>query len=152
MTEKDLTEEEAIHRQMAIDLFNFTWTLLDKEKRSVEENDDMIHAAHASRFHWGKVGTPVHLERGEWQISRVYSALIQPQAALYHARRCLEICQENNIGDFDIAFAYEALARAYSIEGNEAEKTKYFELAVAAAEKIKEADDKDYFLGELKSI
>jgi hypothetical protein len=27
----------------------------------------MIHAAHASRYHWSRAGTTVNLGRGEWQ-------------------------------------------------------------------------------------
>ena len=112
----------------------------------------MIHAAHTSRFHWGEIGTPVHFERGEWQISRVYSVLKRSEPALYHAQRCSEICKENNIADFDIAFAYEALARAYAVAGQKTECKKYIELAEKAGEKIKEKGDRDYFLGELKTI
>jgi len=41
----------------------------------------MIHAAHASRFHWGEIGKPINLGRGEWQISRVYSVLNRPESA-----------------------------------------------------------------------
>ncbi|WMM24769.1 hypothetical protein RBU61_17870 [Tissierella sp. MB52-C2] len=35
----------------------------------------MIHTAHASRFHWDEVGTPIEFARSEWQTSRVYSLL-----------------------------------------------------------------------------
>jgi hypothetical protein len=144
--------ELKFHKKFAIDLFNFVWSLLDKPERTVQENDKMVHAAHASRFHWGEVGTPVEIERGEWQISRVYSVLNRPQAALYHAQRCLAICSENQIGDFDIAFAYEALARAYAKAGADLECTQYFELAHKAGEHIKEKEDRDYFFSELNSI
>ncbi len=152
MVDKEFSEEEKKHKEMAIDFFNYTWSLLDKEKRTIAEDDEMIHAAHASRFHWGKVGTPIHFERGEWQISRVYSVLNHPQPALYHAQRCLDICKENEIGDFDLAFAYESVSRAYAVASNEVEKKKFFELAQTAGEQIKETDDKDYFLSELKTI
>ena len=42
----------------------------------------MLHAAHASRFHWGEVGEPVNFARGEWQISRVYAVLGRPEPAI----------------------------------------------------------------------
>jgi hypothetical protein len=151
MTEKGRFSEEE-HKKFAVGLFNLTWSLLDKKDRTREEDDKMIHAAHASRFHWGEIGTPVHFERGEWQISRVYSVLKRSEPALYHAQRCLEICKENNIADFDIAFAYEALARAYAVAGQKTECKKYIELAEKAGEQIKEKGDRDYFLGELKTI
>ncbi|MBA3365103.1 MAG: hypothetical protein H0U03_04865, partial [Actinobacteria bacterium] len=65
--------DAAERRQLAVDLFNFVWTLLEKADRTGEEDDTMLHAAHASRFHWGEVGAPVNLARGEWQVSRVYA-------------------------------------------------------------------------------
>jgi hypothetical protein len=37
-------------------LFNDTWALLQKESWTTEEDDRMIHMAHASRFHWDNVG------------------------------------------------------------------------------------------------
>ncbi len=157
--EKHTTSEW--HRKMAAQLYNQTWNLLDKKERTVEENDEMIHSAHSSRYHWGAVvaagkdpnAGPINLERGEWQISRVYSVLKRHEPALYHAQRCLDICKANNIGDFDIAFAYEAVARAYSlISDKKDELQKYLDLAKEAGERIEKKEDKDYFLGELKTI
>jgi len=104
----------------------------------------MIHAAHASRYHWGKIGAPVNFARGEWQISRVYSILKRFEAALYHAQRCLEICKGNKIGDFDLAYAYEALARAG--------KRKYLKLAREAGKKIRAKEDRDLFFRDLGDI
>ena len=150
MSETPQTKES--HRKFAIDLFNLTWNLLDKKDRTPEEDDKMIHAAHASRFHWGEIGTPLEFERGEWQISRVYSVLKRSEPALYHAKRCLEICKKNNIGDFDIAFAYEALARAYAAAGLKSQCNENMELARKAGQQIKREDDKKYFLSELATI
>ncbi|GAB4422480.1 MAG: hypothetical protein Kow002_11830 [Anaerolineales bacterium] len=140
------------HRQLAADLFNRTWELLDKNDRTRVETDEMVHAAHASRYHWGLVGTALHLARGEWQISRVYAMLRQGESAQYHAQRSLGICQENDLGDFDLAFAYEALARAASVLGDNKALAEYLALARQAAENITEQDDKDYFVSELESI
>ncbi len=143
---------EEWHRKFAVDLFNLTWSLLDKEDRSREEDDRMVHATHASRFHWGEVGTPLNFERGEWQISRVYSVLRRGEAALHHARRCLEICRENEIGDFDIAFAYEAMARANSVLNRKDECVEYLELAKKVGAEIEDEGNRNYFFGELKTI
>jgi hypothetical protein len=149
--EKKYTENEA-HKKFAVDLFNLTWSLLDKKDRTKEEDDKMVHAAHASRFHWGEIGTPLHFERGEWQISRVYAVLNRPQPALYHAQRCLEICTANSFSDFDIAFAYEAMARACAIAGQRTECEKYLKLAQQAGEQIKQKEDRDYFFTELGTV
>ena len=41
----------------------------------------------------------------------------QGQIALWHAKQSLKLCLENGFGDIDLAFGYEAVARAYSIFG-----------------------------------
>ena len=144
--------ESEIHRKFAVDLFNFVWELLNKPERSLEENDRMLHAAHASRYHWEQAGGPVNLVRGEWQVSRVYAVLNRAEPALYHARRCLDICKQNQIGDFDLAYAYEALARAAYIAGQQTECKFYYELAWQAGERISEQEDRELFAGDLATI
>ena len=146
------TISKGIHEQLAKSLFNQTWELLGKKERTKEEDLKMIHSAHASRYHWGEIGTPLEFGRGDWQISRVYSVLGRSEAALYHAQLCLSICKENDIGDFDLAFAYEALARAYAVAGDKSNSDKYFAKAREAGEKIEDQGNRDYFLGELNSI
>jgi hypothetical protein len=140
------------HRQLGIDLFNLTWSYLDKSQRTIDENDAMIHAAHASRHHWALVGMPVNLARGEWQISRVYAVLGRSEPALYHGQRCLEICQQNQIIDFDLAYAYEALARAYAVAQLWDEVHRFLELATSAGNVIADSADKDWFFKDLSTI
>jgi hypothetical protein len=146
------SEKRKLHERFAVSLFNLVWELLDRDDLSPEERDRMVHAAHASRFHWGEVGTPLQLERGEWQISRVYSVLGRAEPAVYHAKRCLDICEANSITDFDLAFAYEAMARAYSVAGEKEKSDKYVALARRASERIEDDDNREYFQSELKTV
>jgi hypothetical protein len=146
------SEDKALHKKFAITLFNQTWDLIDKEERSQEEVDRMIHAAHASRYHWEMAGTPLNIARGEWQVSHVYAILNRVEPCLYHAKRCLKVTLENGIKDFDLAFAYEAMARACDLAGDEVETAKYVELAKQAAAKIKDPQDREYFMSQLATI
>jgi DNA-binding transcriptional MerR regulator len=141
-------------RLLAAQLFNETWRLMEQEGRSRQDDDRMIHTAHASRYHWGQVpaATPANLARGEWQISRVYTVLGRAEPALHHARRVLELCQENGIGDWDLAFAYEALARAQAIAGDADQAREYTDQALAAAENIAEDGERELVLADLETI
>jgi hypothetical protein len=139
-------------RQLAVDLFNGVWRLLEKPDRTPEDDDRMLHAAHASRYHWEAVGEPVNLVRGEWQCSRVYAMLGRAEPALHHARRSLKLCEANGIGGFDLAFAYEALARAHAIAGDQQQASEFLRLARSAGERIAEGDDRELFLNDLASI
>ena len=112
----------------------------------------MLHAAHASRFHWGEIGEPVNLARGEWQCSRVYAVLRRAEPARFHAERCLELCEANGIGDLDLAYAYEALARAERLAGDEEAVRRHLDDARAAATRIAEAEDREHFLRDLADL
>jgi hypothetical protein len=63
---------------------------------------------------------PENLARGEWLISRVYCVLGRSDPALWHARPGLERVEEAGAGDWDLAYAYEALARASAVAGDPA--------------------------------
>jgi hypothetical protein len=149
-TDTDVTDE----RRLGVALFNATWTLLEKEHRTRAEDDEMLHTAHASRHHWGRVAnaTAAQLGRGEWQCSRVYAVLRRAEPCLHHARRYLELCQENGIADWDLAFAYEALARGHAVAGTAEQARAYTEQALAAAQDIAEDDDRALVLSDLESI
>jgi len=146
------SDDKKLHRKFGVALFNQTWDLIDKENRTQEEIDRMIHSAHASRFHWGIAGTPLNIARGEWQVSHVYAILNRIEPCLYHAKRCLQITLEHGFQDFDLAFAYEAMARGYSLASDKVETAKYVELAKDAAIEIKDPDDRKYFLSQLATI
>jgi hypothetical protein len=132
-------------RQLAKDLYGHVWSLLETEERTTEQDDEMLHAAHASRFHWGEVGGPEHRARGEWQCSRFYSMLGRGEPAIDHVTRCLQICEEHGIGDWDLAFAYEALSRAHAVGGNGEEAARHKELAREAGGAIRDAEDREVF-------
>ncbi len=137
-------------RRQAVDLFNYVWTLMDQKKRTSAEDDAMLHAAHASRHHWGQVGKPVNLVRGEWQVSRVYAVLKRAEPALHHAKRCLDLCRKHKIGDFDLAYAYEALARASALARQKADVARYRRLAEKVT--IAKKEDREFFEMDLATV
>jgi hypothetical protein len=141
-------------RRLAVDLFNHVWTLLETEGRTPEQDDEMLHAAHASRYHWGAVGTDAHRARGEWQCARVYAVLGRAEPALHHARRCLALCEAGGEGfeDWDVAAALEALARAHAVGGDDEAAKAAAERARAAAEAIADAADREVILADLPAL
>ncbi|NWG10818.1 hypothetical protein HXY33_03580 [Candidatus Bathyarchaeota archaeon] len=47
--EKKFGEKEC-HKKSAVDCFNLVWSFMVKKDKIKEEDDKMIHTAHASRF------------------------------------------------------------------------------------------------------
>lgn len=144
--------DAATHRQLAVDLFNHVWTLLELPDRTPAQDDEMLHAAHASRHHWGVVGTPENRGRGEWQCSRIYAILGRAEPALWHARRYLALCEEHGIADWDLAFAHEAIARALAVAGDREGASAEVARARELAAEIAEDEDRELVLSDLATI
>lgn len=144
--------ESQTQRKLAANLFNHVWTLLEKADRTPAETERMIHAAHASTFFWDEVGEPVNRARGEWQISRVYATVGRPEPALHHAQRCLDICRENDIGGFDLAYAHEAMARASGLGGDGDAATEHARRAGELAAEIEDREDRELVLSDLATL
>jgi DNA-binding transcriptional MerR regulator len=146
--------DAATHRALGVALYNHTWTLLEKSDRTPAETDEMIHSAHASRFHWSRAegSEPVNLARGEWQCSRVYAVLGRGEPALWHARRCLAIDEAAGAADWDIASAYEAMARASGVAGDEEAAAEWKAKATAALDGIADQDDREVIEGDLATL
>lgn len=149
-TSSDL--DDATRRRLAADLYNRTWTLLEIPDRSPAQTDELIHTAHASRHHWGEVGTPANLARGEWLCSRVYAVLGRAEPALWHARRCVEIDEANGIRDWDIASAYEAMARALAVGGDTAAAREWASRARVACDEIADEEDREPIAADIASL
>jgi hypothetical protein len=144
------TLEEA-HLEFAKKLNSHVWQLLERESRTILEDEEMVHAAHASLYHWFHAGKEVHHQRGEWLLARVYTVLDIDSEALRHAARCLELTEKHadQMADFDSAYAYECLARAQALAGNHAESRAHFKLAEEAGERIASVEDRTMFLDDL---
>lgn len=106
--------EHDFHRKIAANCFNRTWDYLEKKNRSPDDDQIMLNLAHASRYHWSLIGKPWNFTTGDWQISRVYAALNQPELALSFAKAALEMSEKNNLSE-RLASAYEGMARAYAV-------------------------------------
>lgn len=151
--DEDKSEEiNKIQRKFAADLFNRVWDLMEQDERTDVENQEMIHAAHASRYHWGVVGEAINFARGEWQISRVYSILGFGEAALRHAQYCLMWCEQESIGAIDLAFAHEALARAYKVLDQTDKKEQHLRIAHKIGEKIDDKENREWLNSNLDTI
>ncbi len=152
MAVKNKRVDEEWHRKTAAELFNGVWQVLDNPHRTRDQEDWMIHAAHASRHHWGIVGTTTNVAVGEWQVSHVYAVLRRPEPATYHARRCLQMCKTHRLGGFALAFAYEALARADAVAGRRRDLRAHLALAYEAGLRIDEKDEREEFFRQLRTV
>ena len=152
--------DPATQRGLAAGLFNRTWELLEMRDRTPAQDDELVHTAHASRYHWGELAErPIRLAWGEWLCSRVYAVLGRPEPARWHAVRCLAILDEHasspdggGAEDWDRAAACEAVARAEATAGNHEAAATWRARGLALCAEIADPQDRRPIEDDLKSI
>jgi hypothetical protein len=144
------------HRRLGVDLNNSTWNVLSggglSPEASADERDDLLYGAYASAYHWRHVegATVANRARAEHLISRSATSVGLFVVGLDHGMRCLELCVDNPAGveDWDLAFAYEAIARALAGLGKRRDARKQRRVAAERGAAIKDEDERKVFLEE----
>jgi hypothetical protein len=152
MTDTSGFDKELAHKFFAAACFNNAWELIDKSDRTAEDDEQMIRLTHASMYHWTQRPdcTDRNFSIGYWQASRVYCLVGQAENALRYAQLCLEITPQDDA--FCLGYAYEALARAEQLAGNEAQSKEHLEKAREQAAKMSDEQDRKYLEADLKSL
>ena len=139
---------EKAHRWFAVEFNNRTWDLVEKDGRSADETQQMLHAAHAAAIHWKAVGTPLNEQRAENLLATAYLKAGRAEPALRHAQRCLALSEQNAAAGtetpFDRATALGCAACAHQSAGDSNEGERLMTLATRAAEKL-DADDRPVY-------
>ncbi len=138
--------ELEFHKDTAKKCFNGAWDYLDKKDRDSNDEKQMLHLAHAARYHRSFVGTARNFAIGDWQISRVYAAIKEPQLALRFAESALEIMLKNGLSEI-LCTGYEGMARANAIAKDHSSARNYIKKAreqLAGQTELDEEDRKTY--------
>ena len=146
-------DDRQLHERLAKQINGEVWKLLESTSRDEEQDEAMIRAAHASYFHWLHAGTNVHRQRGEWMLAHVYTVVGRDEAARHHARRCQMFTDQfrDEMEDFDLAYADEAVARAAALSGDLETARRHRQLAETRGAHIADEEDRTIFLGDLQS-
>jgi hypothetical protein len=102
-------------RQLGVDLFNEVWRLMETR----EDDDRMLHATQAMAYHWGEAPECLPENRAGGVAGLAGLLRARPGRAGGAARAAmLEWCESAGLRDWDLAYAYEALARAHAVAGS----------------------------------
>lgn len=103
---EDLPREDAANRALAVTANNLAGALEEK-RRSPEETNMMIEAAHVARKFWDIAGGWMQVERAEYRLAKSYLAAGDRKTAHNHARECLRICEANQADEAELKYARE---------------------------------------------
>jgi hypothetical protein len=140
------------HRRFGIELFNRSWDLLEQPDRSPDDDAEMLAAAFGSAYHWAQVGTAENRALGDHQIAKVASHAGQPALALHYARRALEAVEVGHFGHWQVAAAYEGMARASAAAGDTAGRDYWVQRCTIALGAVPDAADRSVVAEQLLNL
>ncbi|MEL7240496.1 MAG: hypothetical protein AAGK78_16690 [Planctomycetota bacterium] len=77
-------DEHAVHRWFAVECNNAAWDLLEADALSSDQVTQLLDVAHASRWHWYRIGTPLQKLRADLLIAAAYWRTNQPTRSLIY--------------------------------------------------------------------
>ena len=85
-------------------------------------------------------------------LAHVHTVRSRESPARHHARRCLALTETfaAEMKDFDVAYAYEAVARAEALGEDSEPARRYLHLAEAQGARIADEEDRTIFLADLQ--
>lgn len=141
--------KEDAQRRFAAEAFNHTWTLLDADDLTREQEEEMLAATFAQRHHWYRIGEARNWAIADWQVSRVAAVLGYADLARRFGERSLELADEHDLGPFVAGFAHEAIARAAAAVDDVETFTWHLELAKKCLADIEDDEERDALQGDL---
>jgi hypothetical protein len=144
----------AHHRRLADELVQTVWALIERPDRGPDDDAEMVHAAHAARWHQARAEgcEPPELAIAEWLIAHVYAIAGRAEPSSHHAQASLDFCRKHRVEGTILAYAYEALARASAVGGDEVACEQWLEKAWSAAATVSDTATRERLEADLGGI
>jgi hypothetical protein len=133
-------EATAWHRRFAAAANNRAWGL-SVQTRDASEDQEMLNAAHASAWHWTKVGTELNRMRATMLLAEVHALLGLGQSALAYAEEMRTYFIGVQSPDWEVAFVHVVHAHAASAAGKTEKHRASYGLAVASLDALSSEEE-----------
>jgi len=133
-------------------LFNEAWELIEQPGRTAEQDRRMLLLACASRPQWDRVGGEEQRAIGDWQVAHVCALLGQGALAQGFAGAVLDRADRHGWDGALRVSAYEGLARAAAVLGDDAARDRCLVLARQALATVEEDDDREELERQIDSV
>jgi hypothetical protein len=153
MSDKPTPEDVALwQKRLASQANNRAWTLAEILDRSPEEDEEMLHAAHAAMYFWEIVGDPSNHAHAAQLLAHVYALLRLPGPAAQYLSKSLPYFTQHDCMPWEMAFSHAIAANVASAEGNAAAYAKHYAEAQAAAAHITDPETREMFVATLRVV
>jgi len=142
----------AWQKRFAVACNNRAWQLVEHAQRTPSEVHEMLHAAHASAWHWARVGTAVNEARANMLLGMAHALASEGPLALRYAMSAFNYFNQHEAPDWEQAFAHAAVAAAAKAAGNIDLHGEHYAEAQRLGEAIADPEDRAVFLRSFSQV
>jgi len=139
-------------RRFAVECNNRAWRLAEAPGRTAEEDEEMLHSAHAAALHWGQVGTELHRARATMLLAHVHGLLGHGESAMEYATRSFAYVASHDSPPWEVAFAHAVLANAASAAGKRDLHGKHYAIAKALGASLPDEEERAIFEATFRAV
>jgi hypothetical protein len=121
------------------------------DKRGPAQTQAMLRIAAASREHWSRAGTWLHIERAEYCLAMTHLSAGLFDDAWRHAGQCLAVCLHHRAPPMEHFYAHEAMAQVHHARREAAELAHHAQAMHDALGRMS-ADDQAACAGALDAV
>jgi hypothetical protein len=153
MSEKPAPEDVALwQKRLAAQANNRAWTLAEMPHRSPEEDEEMLHAAHAAMYFWKIVGTPGNHAHAAQLLAHVFALLKLPGPARQYLGMSWSYFSQRDCAPWELAFANAVAASVASAEGDAAGYARHYSEAQLAAAQVPDPETREMLHATLRVV
>jgi hypothetical protein len=153
LVERPTPEDVALwQKRLASQANNQAWTLAEMPQRSPDEDEEMLHAAHAAIHFWKIVGTPGNHAHAALLLAHVYALLKLPRPATHYLGRSLPQLTQQDCAPWERAFAHAVAASVATAEGDAEAYARHFSEAKVHAAQMTDPQARESFAATLRVV
>lgn len=144
MSEKPTPEETATwQRRLASQANNRAWQLSESPARTAEEDEEMLHAAHAALYFWKIVGNASNHAHAALLLAHVYALLGLGSAARQYFAKSQPVFFEHAAEAWELALAHAVAANVAAANQEAESHREHYELANKLIEALPSPEDRE---------
>ena len=153
MSESAVQEGEAAwRRRLGSAANNRGWSLSEKSTRTPEEDQEMLHAAHASAHLWSTVGNEHNLALGRLLLGQAHALLGNSRYAMSYAEAAHTYFTSRACEPWELAISHAVLANAAHCIGNRGLHEASYQTAAALISKLESQEDRKILAATLNVV
>ena len=153
MSVKPSAEEAALwQRRLASQANNRAWSRSEQPSRTSEEDEDMLHAAHAAMYFWNIVGNANNKAHAAQLLAHAYAILKQPNPASQYLAKSQAVFMADSAEPWERALAHAVAANVASAKGLAAEHEVHYRQATEKVAALPDAEERAILEATLRVI